>query len=110
MKEKILYIYNVVLGLLAVAVLFIGSIFWLGTQEDHERAIADNPLGFFGGRLLMSLVISLALTILIFGINYLYKVISKLSLAPRSLVKISLIEFLIFIAASISFVILGMYA
>lgn len=109
MKLKILYAYNFVLVLAACLILFVSSVFTLGTKEDHEQTIDSNALKYFLGRLLISLLLSVGLSLLIFIINYIYKAVFKLPLERRQLFKISLVEFLAFGIVSTLFILFGMY-
>jgi len=109
MKLKILYAYNFVLALAACLILFVSSVFTLGTKEDHEQTIDSNPLSYFLSRLLISLLLSVGISLVILIINYIYKTVLKLSLERRQLFKISLIEFLAFGVVSILFILFGMY-
>jgi|LakMenEpi03Aug12_release.lakeMendotaPanAssembly.Ray.scaffolds.fasta_scaffold3126243_1 hypothetical protein len=109
MKLKILYAYNFVLALVACSILFVSSVFTLGTKEDHEQTIDSNALTYFLSRLLISLLLSVGLSLAIFIINNIYKSVFKLSLERRQLFKISLIELLAFGVVSTLFILFGMY-
>jgi flagellar basal body-associated protein FliL len=104
MKLKILFVLNSLYVIAVIAILFGVSIFWLGSKEDHEQAMANNPIGFFFSRLTISLTTSLGFAIIIFIVNLSSNFIFGIPMERSRLIKISLVELVIFTLTSMVFV------
>jgi len=108
MKIKMLYVFNVILLMAALFVLFFSSVFWLGTKEQHQRIVVNGTISYFFGRVLISFVVGFISILIIYLVNLIYIRILRIESKEIRVLKLAFIELLILAIASVIFVLLGM--
>ena len=106
-KSRFLYAYNAIFVVLSVAAIFIAANFWMGSKEQFDE-LTTNKAEYFFNRFALNGFLSLILSTFLFLINKAYKYLFKLDFSNIRLLKIGLIELLIFLGSSVVFILIGM--
>jgi uncharacterized protein (UPF0333 family) len=88
-------ILNLILMIIGVGILFLSSIFYMGSKEDYEELINNSYLKFFVNRLIFNLLIGLVLVCLILFINFCIQKIGKVRIEIKNIAKINILVYLI---------------
>lgn len=108
MKIGFLYIYNIILAILVIGVIFVIANFWLGTIEQYEELTSINKQGYFFSRLLIAGGVSVVATVVLYLLNYIYWRFFKVNLFKKRLYRIAGIELISFMLFSVLFILIGM--
>ena len=87
--------------IVGIGLLYMASLFWMGSKEDYENLANNSYWSFFANRLFFNILIGLIMIALIGVINWLGQKITKVKMRVW---KILAIEFFIFVICSITFI------
>jgi hypothetical protein len=92
---------NLILTIVGIGLLYVASLFWMGSKEDYENLANNSYWSFFANRLFFNLLIGLMMIALIGVINWIGQKITKVKM---SVWKILAIDSFIFVVCSIIFI------
>jgi len=102
-KNSILVIIiNIIFTIAGIGVLYLSSIFWMGSKEDYAELVNKSYWSFFVNRLFFNLLIGL---VLVAGVGFINWLLQKITKAKEGIGKILMIDFIIFTVCSIIFIV-----
>lgn len=100
-------VINLVSAIIGIGILYLASLFWMGTKEDYENLVNNSYWPFFANRMLFNSLIGLMIITIIGMINLLIQKIKKTKI---EILKILIIDFVGFTFFSIVFIITQLYS